>query len=133
MTVAKIVMDVLPDNFTCPRDTRDLLVACATEFVHLVASEANEGCEKAGRKTITPEHLVEALRNLGFPDYVPEVEGAWGEQQEAAKVKAERQKGRGASAIAERAGISEEELARQQEELFQAARAKLASSTNSPK
>lgn len=134
-TVAKLVQELLPDGFLCPRDTRDLLVACCTEFIHLIASEANEACEKAGRKTIGPEHLLEALKNLGFAEYCKEVEAAWNDQQEMAKARAERQKsikslgaGKGEGEGGEK--ITEEELARQQEELFEKARQKF-NSTNS--
>jgi down-regulator of transcription 1 len=61
----KLIKDVLP-NLRVSAETRDLISACCTEFIHLVASEANDICEKQQRKTITPEHVVEALESLGF-------------------------------------------------------------------
>ena len=89
-TIANLVQDLMPDGFVCPRDTRDLLVSCAGEFVHLITSEANEVCERLAKKTIMPEHFMEALRNLGFGEYCLQVEQALQEHQEAAKQKQER-------------------------------------------
>ena len=34
----------------------------AKEFIHLVASEANEECTRQTKKTIAPEHVLEALK-----------------------------------------------------------------------
>lgn len=120
-TVAKLVQELMPDGFLCPKDTRDLLVACCTEFVHLITSEANEVCEKAGKKTISPDHLMEALRNLGFAEYCQEMEQALQEQQEAAKQRLERSK---RSNPVVNSAVSEDELAKQQAELFEQARLK---------
>jgi len=32
------------------------------EFIHLIASEANEICEKEAKKTIAAEHVITALQ-----------------------------------------------------------------------
>lgn len=42
--------------------------------MHLLSSESNEVCEKNGKKTIAPDHVLSALRDLGFEGYVAEVE-----------------------------------------------------------
>lgn len=34
----------------------------AQEFIHLVSSESNEVCEKESRKTISPDHVLTALK-----------------------------------------------------------------------
>lgn len=34
---------------------------CAAEFVNLLSSEANELCEKGNKKTVGPEHVLEAM------------------------------------------------------------------------
>lgn len=119
-TVYKLITEMLPPGVSCPRETRDLLIDCCVEFVHLVSSEANEVCEKASRKTISPEHVVEALRNLGFEEYVEEVLAAHDEAAEQAK---EKRDSRGTNKL-EKSGLTEEELLRQQEELFLKARQK---------
>mmetsp|Transcript_24274 Transcript_24274/g.95543 ORF Transcript_24274/g.95543 Transcript_24274/m.95543 type:complete len:81 (+) Transcript_24274:455-697(+) len=36
------------------------------EFVQLLSSGANEVCEKESKKTITPEHVLKALMELGL-------------------------------------------------------------------
>jgi len=39
------------------------------EFIHLVSSQANELCDKQLKKTMTGEHVMQALESLGFGDY----------------------------------------------------------------
>lgn len=119
-TVYKLITEMLPSGVGCSKETRDMLVDCCNEFVHLISSEANDICEKSGRKTISPEHVLESLKTLGFTDYLEGVQQAHDEHTEQHKEK-ERIK---ASSKAEAAKLSEEELLRQQEELFQAARLK---------
>ena len=44
---------------------------CATQFIHLLSSEASEICEKVhNKRTISPEHAFTALENLGFGSMV---------------------------------------------------------------
>jgi histone H3/H4 len=119
-TVYKLIMELLPAGVGCSKETRDLLVDCCNEFVHLISSEANDICEKSGRKTIAPEHVIEALRNLGFGEYVEEVQAAHEDHQTQSKEK-ERLR---ASSKAEASKLSEEELLKQQEALFEQARLK---------
>jgi histone H3/H4 len=118
-TVGKIIQEMLPQNISCSKETRDLLVDCCVEFIHLVSSEANELCEKENKKTISPEHIEEALKILGFSSYVTQVHQALEEhnqnlQQERARKNSKR----------DTASIPEEELLRQQQELFEQARKK---------
>ena len=44
-TIQKLIQDYLPNDMSCAKDTRDLLIECCVEFIHLVSSEANEACE----------------------------------------------------------------------------------------
>lgn len=57
------------------------------EFIHLLASEANEICERENKKTIAGEHVVSALQALGFEDYVEEVDEVYKEHKKQQKVK----------------------------------------------
>jgi predicted ATP-dependent protease len=57
------------------------------EFIHLIASEANEICEKETKKTIAGEHVLAALQALGFEDYVEEVDDVFKEHKKQQKVK----------------------------------------------
>jgi len=59
--VSKIIQESLPENTKCANETRQLITDCCVEFIHLVASEANEICNKENKKTIAPEHILKAL------------------------------------------------------------------------
>lgn len=100
-------------------DTRDLVVSCCTEFVQLLSSEANEICEKEGRKTITPEHVLRALRALGMERFVKEVEE---EYERAKREEKSKPRGSGKRGASKKSEVDTEELLRQQEALFAMAR-----------
>jgi hypothetical protein len=75
-------------------------------------------CEKSGKKTIGPDHCMEALKELGFESYVSQI----GEVLEDHKVEM-KQREKKASKMAG-SGLSAEELQAQQEALFAASRAR---------
>ncbi|KAG8132681.1 hypothetical protein E2320_010522, partial [Naja naja] len=93
--INKMIKETLP-NVRVANDARELVVNCCTEFIHLISSEANEICNKSEKKTISPEHVKEVL-------------------QECKTVALKRRK---ANSRLENSGIPEEELLRQQQELF---------------
>lgn len=96
---------MMPDDVVCSKDTRDLLIDCCVgkqtwvlierllktrlflEFIHLIASESNEICEKETKKTIAGEHVLASLQALGFEDYVEEVDEVFKEHKKQQKVK----------------------------------------------
>ncbi|EIE83669.1 hypothetical protein G6F57_007346 [Rhizopus arrhizus] len=117
-TVQKLINEMMPEDIVCAKDTRDLLIDCCVEFIHLIASEANEICEKETKKTIAGEHIVAALQALGFEEYVEEVEEVFKEHKKQQKDRDKK------STRLENTGISEEELLRQQELLFAQSRLK---------
>ena len=41
------------------------LTQLLSEFIHLVSSEANEVCKQRAKKTIAPEHIIDALKVNG--------------------------------------------------------------------
>lgn len=88
------------------------------EFIRLVSSEANEICEKSQKKTIAPEHVVSALKELGFESFIGDIEEVLKEHKTQQKDR-ERKMTR-----MEDSGLSAEELQRQQELLFAASRAR---------
>ena len=90
------------------------------EFIHLLASQANEICEQTSKKTIGPEHILQALSQLGYQSFVEEVK----QVEEDHKTGMKQQRQRKSAAKFNASGLSQEELLRQQEELFKAARAK---------
>ncbi|KAI8345849.1 histone-fold-containing protein [Mortierella sp. GBAus27b] len=111
-TVQKLINEMMPDDIACAKDTRDLLIECCVEFIHLLASEANEICEKEMKKTIAAEHVIAALKALGFEGYLPEVEVVLQDHRTQQKVK-DRKSGR-----LEHSGRTEEELLMEQTRLF---------------
>ncbi|KAI4264096.1 MAG: hypothetical protein L6R42_000782 [Xanthoria sp. 1 TBL-2021] len=119
-TVSKIITEILQPSpgvaFT--KDARDLLIACCVEFITLISFQANEIAENETKKTIAIEHIDRALRELGFPEYVQEVLASAGEHKDALKSREKKANKVGQS------GLSDAELARQQEELFRSATAK---------
>ncbi|CDZ96311.1 histone-fold-containing protein [Phaffia rhodozyma] len=119
-TVQKLINEIMPDHMSCPKDSRDFVTACCVEFIHLISSEANDACEKDQKKTISPEHVVSALKSLGFDDYIEEVEGVLDEHKEHQKVRQTKQSASSKKNI----GVSQEELLAQQELLFAASRAR---------
>lgn len=97
-------------------EARELVLNCCTEFIHLLSSEANEICNQMHKKTINAEHVLVALEKLGFSDYQAEAEAVL-KDCKAVAAKRRRQ-----STRLENLGIPEEELLRQQQELFAKAR-----------
>ncbi|EGS22758.1 negative cofactor 2 complex subunit beta-like protein [Thermochaetoides thermophila DSM 1495] len=119
-TVQKIVGEILSlsGGIAFSKEARDVLIECCVEFITLVSSEANEISEKEAKKTIACDHIVKALDQLGFPDYVPAVLEAAAEHKEV-------QKGREKKANKlEQSGLTMEELERLQQEQFAAAAAR---------
>jgi len=70
-----MAQELLPEGLNLGRNTHDLIVACAHEFVHMVTFQANEICQKETKNGyIALQHVVRACEELGFPDYVDEIE-----------------------------------------------------------
>lgn len=82
----KLISELLPSELTFAKESRDLLIECCVEFIHLVSSEANEICERETKKTISADHVVKALVELGFEDYVQEIQDIATEHKEQQKV-----------------------------------------------
>lgn len=114
-SINKIIKELVP-TVRVANESRELILNCCTEFIHLISSEANEVCNQKNKKTINAEHVLEALDRLGFMDYKQEAESVLND------CKAVAAKRRRQSTRLENLGIPEEELLRQQQELFAKAR-----------
>lgn len=111
----KLVKEIVP-QVRLSGEAKDLIVTACNEFIHLLASEANNVCEKQSKKLILPDHVLLALDNLGFGEYKEDcVEVMKQMQEETDKRKKLRNK-------LDKPGIPEEELLRQQNLLFAEAR-----------
>ncbi|KAJ2081794.1 negative cofactor 2 transcription regulator complex subunit ncb2 [Coemansia sp. RSA 988] len=116
-TVYKLIGEMLPEGTACAKDTRELLLDCCNEFIHLIASESNDICEKEAKRTIAAEHVLVALHELGFGKYVAKVQEAHDEHRKQQT----KDRGRKSTKLSQ-LGMSEEELLRSQELLFAQAR-----------
>ncbi|EJF62925.1 histone-fold-containing protein [Dichomitus squalens] len=117
-TVTKMISELLPNDITCAKETRDLIIECCVEFIHLVSSEANEICEQESKKTIAPEHIISALKRLGFESFTSEVESVLKDHKQQQKDREKK------VSKLESSGLTEEELLAQQEALFAQSREK---------
>ncbi|KZT26931.1 histone-fold-containing protein [Neolentinus lepideus HHB14362 ss-1] len=117
-TVTKMISELLPNDITCAKETRDLVIECCVEFIHLISSEANEICEQESKKTIAPEHIISALKRLGFESMLAEVEDVLKDHKQLQKDREKK------VSKFEQSGLTEEELLAKQQELFAASRAK---------
>jgi histone H3/H4 len=134
-TMSKLIQELLPDDIAIGRETKDLFTDCCVEFIHLISSGgcivnvANEVCEKESKKTIAGEHVVAALKNFGYDDYIPQMEAMMQEHLKTVKVRfliQEKDKKGGKSET-----FTNEELIATQNALFADARKKMAESLNS--
>ncbi|KAJ7228852.1 histone-fold-containing protein [Mycena pura] len=123
-TVAKMITELLPNDVVCAKETRDLVIECCVEFIHLISSEANEICESESKKTIAPEHIISALKRLGFDSFTSEVEDVLKEHKQQQKDREKK------VSKFEQSGMTTEELLAAQEELFAASRAKFQSTSS---
>lgn len=115
-TVHKLITEMLPNDIACSKETREILIECCVEFIHLLASEANDVCEKESKKTIAAEHVIAALQSLGFDEYIPHIQAVFQDHKNTMKVRDRK------SSRLENSGLTEEELLKNQEELFAKAR-----------
>lgn len=69
-TLAKAIKEMLPEDMRIAGDAVDALVKCANEFVQMLSNEANELSEKEKKTTITPDHVIGALRALEFDAFL---------------------------------------------------------------
>ncbi|KAI1792854.1 histone-fold-containing protein [Ganoderma leucocontextum] len=140
-TVTKMIAELLPNDVTCAKETRDLIIECCVgevnlrhfrprtyvdapsanlfaEFIHLISSEANEICEQESKKTIAPDHIISALKRLGFESFTTEVESVLKDHKQQQKDREKK------VSKLESSGLTEEELLAQQEALFAQSREK---------
>jgi histone H3/H4 len=111
----KLIKEVVP-QVRLSGEAKDLIANACNEFIHLLATESNNVCEKQSKKLILPDHVLAALDNLGFSEYKEDcVEVMRQMQQEVDKRKKLRSK-------LDKPGIPEAELLRQQNQLFAEAR-----------
>ena len=125
-TLAKLIGDHLPKDLTMTKESKDFIGECCLEFIHLLASESTEICENKTRKMMNGEHVLGALKSLGFEGFIEPVQGVMEEFNRTAKDREKK------TSKLEDSGLSAEELLKSQEELFARARQRMISEANTP-
>lgn len=85
----------------------------------ILSSMASEMADNEAKKTIAPDHVIKALQELEFDEFIPYLEQILVQHKENQKIRERR------DAKFKKSGLSEEELLRQQEELFRQSRSRL--------
>ncbi|KAL2098006.1 hypothetical protein ACEWY4_007213 [Coilia grayii] len=119
-TINQILQETVP-SVRVSNDARELVFNCCSEFLTHFSSVVSEMCDKSKKKMISPSHVFSALESLGFESYIPEVEKVL---QDCKTVARKKTKSR-----LENHGIPEDELLRQQQDLFAQARQQQAQQT----
>jgi down-regulator of transcription 1 len=74
-TIVRLAQDLLPEDLNLSDDTHNLIQACALEFIQLLTFQANEICQRESRNGFLGlQHVVRACQELGFQEYVCEIE-----------------------------------------------------------
>ncbi|CAD6244954.1 unnamed protein product [Miscanthus lutarioriparius] len=125
-TMFKIIKEMLPPDVRVARDAQDLLVECCVEFINLLSSESNEVCSREEKKTIAPEHVIKALSDLGFREYIEEVYAAYEQHKLDTLDSPKASKFTGIE-------MTEEEAVAEQQRMFAEARARMNNGAPKPK
>lgn len=118
-TVQKIVSEILSSEFTVTKDAREAIIDCCIEFIMILATESNDIAEKELKKTISSDHVLKAMKDLGFVDYLEPINNILREVKETSKTREKK----GSKFL--NSGLTEEELLQKQEELFRLSRSRL--------
>ncbi|KAK8765050.1 hypothetical protein V5799_032340 [Amblyomma americanum] len=115
----KMIRESFP-NLHVANEARELIGACCTEFIQRLSAEANRICSRQDKKVISPGHVLGALDSMGFSAYRQDLEAVL---KDCTAVAAKRRR---LSMRLKNLGIPDEQLLRQQQELFAEARQRLA-------
>lgn len=107
-SVGRYLRDTLPSQTRCSQETRDLIATCCTEFIHMVATQANKIATEQGKTMLTANIVTAALDELGFGAYVDQAAEAGASFRAAAQSR---------KSFRQRA-VSQEDLLREQEALW---------------
>ena len=56
-----MIAEKLPQGARISTDAKNLIINLCMDFLTQVAASSNEECSKKGKKTIFPEHVIDAL------------------------------------------------------------------------
>jgi down-regulator of transcription 1 len=121
-TINKMISDLTPQGIRISQDLRDLLCEGCTEFVLSISSEANDISTKENKTTITPEHVLRALKQLGFDEFIEQCTKEMEIEKDVQKVKRVDKKKK------KDIGMTQEEAMAMQQKMFADAKARMAGS-----
>lgn len=118
-TVQKIISEILPKDLAFLKDARQVLIECCIEFIMILSTESNDIAEKEAKKTIAGDHVLKALTELGYDDYITPIQNLLTQHKENVKGREKK------NSKFQNSGLTEEELLKKQEELFRLLRSRL--------
>ncbi|XP_047339797.1 nuclear transcription factor Y subunit B-1-like [Impatiens glandulifera] len=68
--VVRIIQCVVPPYGKIDGDAKEIVQHCVSDFIGLIAAEANLLCQSESHKTIIADDILRAMATLGFNDYV---------------------------------------------------------------
>ncbi|CAJ0936508.1 unnamed protein product, partial [Mesorhabditis belari] len=72
--VTRVMRGQIPASGKMAKEAKELVQDCVSEFISFITAEANDRCLEEKRKVITSDDLLDALKKLGFDDYVEPME-----------------------------------------------------------
>ena len=85
--VTRLAKGVLPPNTQIQKDAILAMSKGATVFVNYLSNAANEHTMKDNRRTVSPQNVLQALRDLEFEAFLPRVEAELAKFNEIQTVK----------------------------------------------
>lgn len=119
-TVQKILSEILPPDTVFTKEAKEALIECCINFIMIVATESNDIAEQDLKKTISTDHVIRSMENLGFDHYIPILNDFIESCKNSAKIKEKRKENKFT-----KSGMTDEELLAKQQELFRASRDRL--------
>lgn len=81
-----MAQELLPKDIYLSRETHDLILSFAIEFIHMLTYQANQICQKQNKNVFLGwQHVVKACEELGFQEYVGEIEAVVMEHEQQLK------------------------------------------------
>ncbi|EGP91907.1 uncharacterized protein MYCGRDRAFT_29087, partial [Zymoseptoria tritici IPO323] len=91
--IARLAKGVLPANTQIHKDALLALHKSATVFVSYIASNSNDNAQAGGKKTISPQDVMAALKDAELEEFIPRLEA------ELKSEPAKKMKGEGGEAV----------------------------------
>lgn len=69
-SVVKIIKDAIPESINIGKEARTALARAAAVFVLFISTHASQEAQKANRKTLIGQDVIDALSNLEFEEFI---------------------------------------------------------------